>query len=623
MISVAHPVRFGNFELDIRSGQLRRNGLKIRLAGQPLQVLTLLLEHPGEVVTREALQQRLWPSETFVEFDHSLNAAVKRLREALGDSAENPRFVETLPRFGYRFIAPLSSMDNSSGQSVSSGCSESSPWRLRRGWVVAVGLLIVVGMSYPVVRWMWQRWHPPDMAIHSIAVLPLENLSNDPNQEYFSDGMTEALITELGRIGSLRVISRQSALHFRGSTQPLRQIGEELKIDAVVSGSVLREGDKIRVNVQLIRVKPEEHLWAGSYNRDFHGVIALQQEVSHQIVSAIHGTLLTSKDGAQVVRARSVKPEVYEAYLKGRFFWYKRTRSGCQAARGYLERALALDPGFAPAYSGLADTIMLSNEYDLVSFEESNALVKPLVTRALETAPESAEAHTSFAYLLRKYNRDHAGAERELRLALKLDPNYVYARHQLCGVLLERGLVTEALEENQRAIEIDPLSPLLHSARAYWLQGLRRYDEALAESEKALAVDPGFIMAHQARELLFERQGKLLEAIHESEFDDRDHYGPEKTHQWAEQSRRALEKSGPTGYWSVQIDHLQQYARDGFSVLPWHFARAYAYLGDHDRALEWLSKPNSGGSLLYNPDWDSLRSDPRFQTLLAQRNSSK
>jgi TolB-like protein/Tfp pilus assembly protein PilF len=492
---------------------------------------------------------------------------------------------------------------------------------------VAVTLLVVATVSYPLDRWIWQRWHHSYAPIRAIAVLPLENFSNDPSQEYFSDGMTEALITELGHVRSLRVISRQSALHFKGTTKTVPQIGDELQVDALVEGSALRDGDKVRISVQLVRVNPEEHVWAQSYEREFRDVIALQREVSNAIVSEIQGTLLTSEERTRLATARPVKPEAYEAYLKGRFFWYKRSRPGFQAARAHFEQALALDPEFAPAYSGLADTIMLSSEpgHDLVSFEEANALAKPLVMKALELDPDSAEAHASLAYMLQKFDRDYAGAERELRRAIELDPNNVFARHRLFGMLFDRGLTEEALAENRRALAIDPLSPLLHSVRALALQWMRHDDEALRELQAALEVDPDFVMAHIQRALFFERHGKLLEAIHDWEFDDGEHYGPEKAHKWAEQYREALEKSGPGGYWSVQINHLQEYAKDGVTVRPWYFARAYAYRGDRDRALEWLSKPGGPGrtDLLYNPDWDSLRSDPRFQELQKARATPK
>lgn len=287
MTSDSNPVRFGSFELNLHSGELRKNGLRIRLAEQPLQILILLLEHPGDVVTREVLQRKLWSSDTFVEFEHSLNAAVKRLRDALGDSAENPRFIETLPRHGYRLITPIRSAEISSAEPIARKPTRAHRWKTS---AVVVALLAVGTASYFFGQW-WQRWQHSHTAIHSIAVLPVVNLSNDPGQERFCDSMTEALITELGRLRSLRVIPRRSSLHLKGTTRSIAQIGEELNADALVEASALFEVDKVRISAQLVRVKPEEQLWARSYERNFHDLIALQQEVSHEIVSEIQGML--------------------------------------------------------------------------------------------------------------------------------------------------------------------------------------------------------------------------------------------------------------------------------------------------------------------------------------------
>ena len=295
MTSDSNPVRFGSFELDLHAGELCKDGRRIRIADQPLQILILLLEHAGEVVTREELQQKLWSSDTFVEFEHSLNAAVKRLRDALGDSAENPRFIETLPRHGYRFIAPLSS-DMPTVEPITQ-----KPTRMlqRKHLVVILALLLVAGASYGVGRW-WQRWQRSAAPIRTIAVLPVANLSSDPTQEYFSDSMTDALITELGRLRSVRVISRQSSVHLKGTTKTIPQIGKELQVDALVEVCVLSENGKMRISAQLLRVRPEEHLWAQSYERNFHDLISVQRDISHDIASEIQGTLLALEEKSQL-----------------------------------------------------------------------------------------------------------------------------------------------------------------------------------------------------------------------------------------------------------------------------------------------------------------------------------
>lgn len=286
MSLASSPVRFGSFELDLRSGELRRRGLKIRLANQPLQVLQLLLEKPGQVVTREELQRTLWSSDTFVDFEHSLNAAVKRLREALGDSAENPRFIETLPRHGYRFIA---SVDASPADPPTPPLKwDRSRWSLR---LVLAALVVSGAVSYIVFVTLRHGWHRPAAPIRAIAVLPLVNLSGDSSQEYFSDGMTDALITELSHVHSLRVISRQSVMRYKGTAKPLAQIGKELNVDVIVEGSATRDADKVRISIQLIRVNPEEHLWALCYQREMRDLLAVQSEVAQTIVVEVRARL--------------------------------------------------------------------------------------------------------------------------------------------------------------------------------------------------------------------------------------------------------------------------------------------------------------------------------------------
>lgn len=287
MTPASSVVRFSSFELDLHSGELRKQGLKVRLADQPLQVLQLLLENPDQVVTREELQQRLWSSDTFVDFEHSLNAAVKRLREALGDTAENPKFIETLPRHGYRFIAPVE--PRSTNLPVATPSQARAKNYTRWSQALVFGALVVAGaVSYSVLRSLWPK---PPMPIRSIAVLPLVNLSEDPSQEYFSDGMTEALTSELSRFRGFRVISRQSVMRYKGTTKSVPQIGAELNVDALVEGSATRDADKVRISVQLIRINPEEHLWARSYESEMHDVLSLQSEVARAIVIEILGQL--------------------------------------------------------------------------------------------------------------------------------------------------------------------------------------------------------------------------------------------------------------------------------------------------------------------------------------------
>src|SRR6266705_3809254 len=298
-------IRFGVFEADFRAGELRKRGVKIKLQEQPLQILQMLLQHPGEVVTRTELQQKIWPADTFVDFEQGLYNAVKRLRDALKDSADKPRFIETLSRHGYRFI----------------------------------------GIIDESVR-----------KIESLAVLPLDNLSRDPEQEYFAEGLTEALITTLAKIGELRVVSRTSAMQYKGVRKPLSEIARELGVDAIVEGTVLRSGHRVRITAQLIDASKETHLWAESYERDLRNVLALQSELAQAIEREVQ-VKLTPQERAHLAQTRPVDPEAYEAYLKGRYHWNRRSREGLGKAIHHFQQAITSDPNGAAAYSGLADCI--------------------------------------------------------------------------------------------------------------------------------------------------------------------------------------------------------------------------------------------------------------------------
>jgi len=284
-LQATKPIHFGAFDVDLRAGELHKNGVKLKLQGQPFQVLVALLERPGEIVTREELRQRLWPSDTFVDFEHNLNSAVRRLREAVGDSADNPRFIETLARHGYRFIAPVAEQARAVPR---------AQFRIRTLWITALATATIVALVVGLNIGEWRQWlfnRASGAPMQSLAVLPLENLSGNPEEEYFADGMTEELITQLARLRALRVISRQSVMQYKGTNKPLPQIASELHVGALVQGSVLRAGNRVRITAQLVRASPEEHLWAESYERDVRDTIFLQQEVARDIASQIKVTV--------------------------------------------------------------------------------------------------------------------------------------------------------------------------------------------------------------------------------------------------------------------------------------------------------------------------------------------
>jgi TolB-like protein/DNA-binding winged helix-turn-helix (wHTH) protein len=401
-------IRFGVFELDLRSGELQKQGRKIRLEGQPVQVLICLLEAPGELVTREDLHRKLWPADTFVNFEQGLNAAVKRLRQALNDSADNPRFVETLPRRGYRFIAPVQMVaergdapavpvnevainempaaGDSPPDQVGSSAEASATLRQRPWTRWAIVSLAVFGILLLGILMVWKlRPGSRSPAIRSLVVLPLENLSGDASQDYFSDGMTDELITELGQIRELRVISRTSAMTSKGAHKSLPQIAQDLDVDAVVEGTVLRSGNRVRITAQLVLAAADKHLWAQSYEGDLRDTFALQQEVARSIAGQIRSEL-TPHEQAVLKNVKRVNPEAYEAYLKGRYFWNKRTADGLKRAIGHFNTAIEKDPEYPQAYAGLADSYALAGDwqYGVLDPKEAYPRAKEAAGRALQ-----------------------------------------------------------------------------------------------------------------------------------------------------------------------------------------------------------------------------------------------
>src|SRR6202795_222382 len=470
-------IRFGLFEIDVRSGELRKQGRKVRLEGQPVQILICLLENPGELVTREELHRRLWPADTYVNFEHGLNAAVKRLRRALNDSADNPRFVETLPRRGYRFLAPIQAVN--AGEDVpivaeippakSDSAGEEPPaaedhHRVAPQWLLAwkklgIALLLVLGIF---TVWMLRPKNGQSPVIRSLAVLPLENLSGDPAQDYFSDGMTDELITELGQISELRVISRTSVMTYKGARKSLPQIARELNVEAVVEGTVLRSGEQVRITAQLIQAPADKHLWAQSYVGDVREPLALQRQVARAIAEEIR-IELTPHERDVLKNVKTVNAEAYEAYLKGRYFWNKRTGDGLKMAVGYFKQAVEKDPNYAQAYTGLADSYALLGdwEYGVLAPTEAYPKAKAAATKALELDSTLGEAHISLAFTLDGFDWDFGAAEKEFTRGIELNPGYATGHQWYAGHLILFGRSSEAIAEMKKAEDLDPPSLII------------------------------------------------------------------------------------------------------------------------------------------------------------------
>jgi TolB-like protein/DNA-binding winged helix-turn-helix (wHTH) protein/Flp pilus assembly protein TadD len=624
-------IRFGVFELDVRSGELRKQGRKIRLEGQPVHILICLLENPGELVTREELHRRLWPADTYVNFEHGLNAAVKRLRQALNDSADNPRFVETLPRRGYRFLAPVESVRAEEDTPVvpevlekpEPALEEPSRAEAHRRvapmqWLLAwkkfgLALLVVFGI---LTAWMLRPKNTRSPVIRSLAVLPLENLSHDPSQDYFADGMTDELITELGQISELRVISRTSVMTYKGARKSLPQIARELNVETVVEGTVLRSGDQVRITAQLVQAPADKELWAQSYEGDVRQTLALQRQVARAIAEQIH-IELTSHERDVLKNVKAVNPDAYEAYLKGRYFWNKRTADGMKKAIDYFNQAIEKDPNYAQAYAGLTDSYALAGDwkYGVLAPKEAYPKAKAAAVKAIELDNTLGEAHISLAYCLDGFDWDFASAGREFARGIELSPGYATGYEWYGWHLASLGRNGEAVAEVQKAASLDPLSLIISSDLAEELLIAHRYDEATEQTRKTINMDSFFAPAHYVLGQAFVQKHMYQEAIAELQ----------KAIELSEGSTAftanlayAYAVSGRRDEAVKLLNDLKNRSRNGFSNAA-EIALVYVGLDQKEQAMAWLEKAfeeRFSPWVLMRPTFDPIRSDPRFQDLL-------
>jgi TolB-like protein/Tfp pilus assembly protein PilF len=533
---------------------------------------------------------------------------VKRLREALGDSAEHPRFVETLPRRGYRFIYPVEAP---------------GPKRRRRVLVVGLAALAAVALLFALnVGHVRDRLlgRPLPGEITSIAVLPLDNLSGDPEQEYCADGITEALLTELGKISALRVISRQSVMRFKDSAKSLPEIARVLDVDAIVEGAVVREGDQVRITVQVIQVAPERHLWAQSYEQEWRGILALQGEVARTIAREIK-VKLTPQEQVRLASARSVNPEAYEAYLKGQYFLAKWTEEGTRKSIEYFLQAIDIDPTYAPAYARLGWAYNNLSFWGHAPPKETLPRVKAAVTRALELDDGLAEAHATLGAIKLSFDWDWLGAERELRRALELNPNSVDALLEHSFYLALMGRFDGAIAANKQAIQLDPLTPTTTISLGWMYYFTRQYDESIRQLEKALELDPNSPYAYMELAWNYADTGKYAEAV----------AACQKALDLLEEDQvllgscgRSYAKSGRRDEAFKLLDQLMEMSASRY-VDAYYIASIYDGLGETHRTLDWLERAYEQHSpsmifLKIEPFTDGVRDDPRFQDLLRRMN---
>ena len=623
--------RFDGFEVDLCSGEVWKNGIRVRLQDQPFQVLRVLLERSGEIVTRDELKQTLWPADTFVDFDDGLNTAVKKIREVLGDSAERPRYIETIPRRGYRFVAPLA-LSFPVKTTVAAPSSQPAlvlpPAEVavrRRAWrpaaYAAVGVLalVVVLAGADVGGWR-TRLVGPAVAprIESLAVLPLANLSRDPEQDYFADGMTEALIANLAQVSALRVISRTSAMHYKGTNKTLPQIARELNVDAVIEGTVQRSGNRLQVTAQLIRGRTETPLWAKIYERDSQDVLVMQSEVAQAIVGEVK-VQLTPQERQRFASAGPVNPKAYDAYLLGDYHSSKRNPAAIEKAIEYFQEAIRIDPSYARAYAGLAYAYCERDIWGGLGIGETADLIRANTLKALELDGELAEAHVLLGLIYFQYDWDWVHTEAEFKRAIELNANLPSSYERYAFFLQAMGRHKEALAAVHRAVELDPLSAWNISEEGRILYRARRYEDAVARYQRALELDPSYVPALARITQAYEQLGKYDEARAYAQ----------KYQQTSGDPRLGLQLMARVyarmGKRREALEALRLFERNGTRRGDEYLvAGIYSALGDRDRAIAELEKLVQTRSVMpfvfVGPELDPLRSDPRFQQLLRRAN---
>ncbi len=652
----AGKLKFGDFELNVAGYELSRYGRSIKLERIPMELLLLLVDRRGQLVAREDILQKLWGKDVFLDVDNSINTAISKIRVALGDDPENPAFIKTVSGKGYRFIASIVVLLDRKEDSMQSPEQEhssdsrfiapardaaldeamarrpaldsKSPLKSGRLWRLS---LAGITLAAALAGWNWRnsfrRMVSPSPApvIRSLAVLPLENLTGDASQEYFADGMTDALITDLAQIEALRVISRTSIMRYKGMRKPLPEIARELDVDGIVEGTVVRSAGRIRITSQLIYAPSDQHLWAQSYERDAGDLVTLQGEVAQAIAGEVRAALTPEQRTRLSVRVTS-NPGAYEAYLKGRYYWNQRTPSAERKSIEFFQQAVEMDPDFALAYAGLADAYNFGNVLGVLAPKESSPEAKAAATKALVLDPRLAEAHTALGLVMSHYDFDFPGAQREFLKAIKLNPNYANAHLLYAGAYLTpMGRHEDAIAEMKKALELDPLSLPLNNMMASTYLWAGDYDKSLQQFQRTIGLDPAFPLVHFFFASLLQELGRYEEAIKENQRGELLlGMSPEEAAAEAAEFQKAFQFGGPRGYWQKNLDitlkaRKQAGARyfEAISV-----AGAYARAGDKKNAFEWLEKSYQDREgqhitlVRWLPEFRSLHADPRFADLL-------
>jgi len=625
-------VRFGVFEADLETGELRKNGAKVPLQGQPFQVCAILLERSGKLVTREELRQKVWPEDTFVDFDHAVNTAIKKIRIALGDEADNPRFVQTLPRRGYRFICPVLTGDGHLAEAeppatAATTVVETGPTDQRLGarprFLVTI-LISCCALSLAVMVYLgWHRMRAgrpsPGSGYVMLAVLPFQNLSGDPNQDYFSDGLTEEMIAQLGALSpdQLGVIARTTSMAYKHTSKSVEQIGSELGVGYVLESSVRRDGNQMRISVQLIRVHDQLHVWARSYDRHISHSIELQEEVAKAVAEQIEVKLSASYKGR--TNPHHLDAGANEAYLRGRYFWNQFTPEGYLKAISYFQQAIARDPNFAEAYSGLADSYNFLVVTDSIPASEGHPKALEAARRAVSLGVNLAEPHASLAVAMARSEWNWAGAESEYTRAITLNPSYAMVHRLYASILGATRRHHEAWEQINEAMRLDPLSLPNNAEVVRTLYYARNYDQAIEQGQKAMQLDPNYVRSHFWLGRVYSQKGMHKEAIAASE----------KILESMPDSTLGLTEMA----YSLAVAGQRKEARQILRRLEWRSASAFvpAYnfavihiaLNEEEVAMRYMQQAyeNRDWALLVlavEPRLDPVRKDSRFQEILAK-----
>jgi len=611
--------QFGPYHLDSAQHLLFRDGQVISLAPKAAETLVVLVRHHGQLVEKEQLMKAVWP-DTFVE-EANLTVHISALRKLFQDEAHPGHFIETVPRRGYRFVAPVIERPAANGgpsdTDTATGTEKAAPTRSLTFRVAIAGLsalaLLAVGFA---LKGKVGLFGSTPRQIHSVAVLPLQNLSGDTSQEYLADGLTEALVTDLARVRSLRVISRTSIMTYKGTKKKLPEIARELNVDAVVEGSVIRSGEHVQVTAQLIEAPTDTHLWADTYEGSQRDLLVLQNRMAQAIVQQVR-VALTPEEKLRLTNIHMVSPESHDAYLQGRSLWNRRTPTALLASMEFYEKAIKADPNSAEAYSAMATAYVVMMATDQFPPQEMDGKAKAAAEKALSLDETLAEPHTALGMVKASSAYDWNGADAEFKRAVELDPNYAVAHHWYGYTLAHRGRFDEALREVHKAQELDPMNLAVQASPIQVLYWSRKYDECVAQSRKTLQLDPNFIYAHMFMGDCLAQLKRNDEAI--SELQEALRISPTNTAVMARlgyvlgtvgRKREALELL-------KEVQRTQQSGYSSAGLQSW----IYAGIGDRERTLEMLDKDEDqrGTTTLFLKDdakIDFVRTDPRFVALL-------